>query len=233
MWFVRGRWCRLGLAVAAISAVWACVGVLTTMQLFLVLNFSVLVLHHFKEYSAVRLGLCCLLAVTACSPQGGRAITTAGVSRMPGATVIEHVSVIPMDRRGVLHDHSVVISGDRIVSVAPANQVTPAPTSRRIDGRGKFLVPGLADMHAHTIEAADLELYAAVGVTQLRILAATPIAIALRDETPDGSVLRPSMYVEGLLTDGDPPIWPFSRIVVTPADAARNRTWKPRITPHG
>ena len=41
-----------------------------------------------------------------------------------------------------------------------------------MNGRGTFLVPGLADMHAHDIEPPDLELYAAAGVTQLRVLAA-------------------------------------------------------------
>jgi imidazolonepropionase-like amidohydrolase len=120
-------------------------------------------------------------------------------------TVIEHVTVIPMDRPGLLVDHSVLISGDRIVSVAPAAGMAIPASATRVNGRGKFLVPGLADMHAHDIEPTDLELYAAAGVTQLRVLAANPLAIALRDERAGGDVFRPSVYVEGLLTDGSPP----------------------------
>jgi imidazolonepropionase-like amidohydrolase len=128
-------------------------------------------------------------------------------------TVIEHVTVIPMDRPGALDDHSVLIDGDRIVSVAPAANIAIPASARRVNGRGKFLVPGLADMHAHDIEPHDLELYAAAGVTQLRVLAANPAAIALRDEHAGGDVFRPSVYVEGLLTDGTPPSYPFAQVV--------------------
>jgi hypothetical protein len=138
-----------------------------------------------------------------------------------GATVIEHVAVVPMDRPGLLPDHTVVVSGDRIVAVAPADRVAPSASTRRVDGRGKFLVPGLADMHAHAIAPEDLELYAAAGVTQLRVLAASPVAVALRDEKVGGEALRPMLYVEGLLTDGDPPSWPFARVVSDVADVAR------------
>ena len=122
-----------------------------------------------------------------------------------------------MDRPGVLADHSVLISGDRIVSVAPAASIAIPSSARRVDGRGKFLVPGLADMHAHDIEPPDLEMYVAAGVTQLRILAANPTAIALRDGKVGGHVLQPSVYVEGFLTDGSPPTYPFAQIAKDPA----------------
>ncbi len=147
-----------------------------------------------------------VLASCASSPAGRIDVTG-------DSTVIEHVTVVPMDRPGLLVDQSVVVRGDRIVAVAPSDRIKPPPSARRIDGRGKFLVPGLADMHAHAIAPDDLELYAAVGVTQLRVLAANPVALKLRDESVDGAVLRPTLFVEGLLTDGDPPVWPFARVV--------------------
>ena len=134
----------------------------------------------------------------------------------PAPTVIAHVTVIPMDRQGVLADHSVLIRGDRIVSVGPAASIAIPASARHVDGRGKFLVPGLADMHAHDIEPPDLEMYVAAGVTQLRILAANPTAMALRDGKVGGDVLQPSVYVEGFLTDGSPPSWPFAQIAKDP-----------------
>jgi hypothetical protein len=51
MRFVRRHWYSLGLAVAGIAAVWAYVNALTTVQLFLLLNFIVLLLHQFEEYA--------------------------------------------------------------------------------------------------------------------------------------------------------------------------------------
>ena len=59
------------------------------------------------------------------------------------------VDVIPMDTERVLADHTVVVEGDRVVAVGP-EATTPVPDGAiRIDGDGKFLIPGLAEMHGH------------------------------------------------------------------------------------
>ncbi|MFN2420549.1 MAG: hypothetical protein ABR527_04130 [Gemmatimonadota bacterium] len=62
---------------------------------------------------------------------------------------IVHASVIPMDQEHVLPDHTVIVRGDRIVAVGPAAS-TPVPEGATvIDGAGRFLLPGLAEMHGH------------------------------------------------------------------------------------
>ncbi|MFQ5473050.1 MAG: amidohydrolase, partial [Dehalococcoidia bacterium] len=61
-----------------------------------------------------------------------------------------NVNVVPMDREVVIPDQTVMVRGGRIVSIAPAAEAKVPAFATRIDGSGKFLMPGLADMHVHT-----------------------------------------------------------------------------------
>ncbi len=91
-------------------------------------------------------------------------------------TAFVNVSVVPMDREHVLRGQTVVVQGDRIVAMGPAKQVRVPATAVRVDGRGKFLMPGLADMHMHVgynvADVTDAEqilfLLVANGVTTIR-----------------------------------------------------------------
>ena len=60
-----------------------------------------------------------------------------------------NVSVVPTDREAVLRDHTVVTSGDRVVAMGPASRVKAPAGATVVDGTGKFLLPGLAEMHGH------------------------------------------------------------------------------------
>jgi imidazolonepropionase-like amidohydrolase len=64
-------------------------------------------------------------------------------------TVFTNVNVIPMDSEQVLMDQTVIIDGDRIVDVVPSDEITLPPGATIIDGSGKYLMPGLAEMHGH------------------------------------------------------------------------------------
>src|SRR5262249_55640966 len=70
-----------------------------------------------------------------------------------GATsllVIAHVPLINPATSSVEHDATVIVEGDRIASVLIGAMVKMPANTRLIDGRGKFLIPGLWDMHVHT-----------------------------------------------------------------------------------
>jgi hypothetical protein len=113
-----------------------------------------------------------------------------------GSFAFEDVAVLPMDREGLLEHQTVVVDKGRIALVAPVGQVDTAAAATRIDGRGKFLVPGLADMHAHAVDDDDLFLYLAAGVTQLRVLSATPQVLAQQRRVAAGELVGPSILVE-------------------------------------
>lgn len=91
--------------------------------------------------------------------------------------VLTHVAVIDMRSAGVKPDMTVVISGDRILALGKSSDVSAPQNATVIDASGKFLIPGLWDMHVHTVyDKADdtektlLPLFIANGVTGIRNL---------------------------------------------------------------
>jgi imidazolonepropionase-like amidohydrolase len=114
--------------------------------------------------------------------------------------VIRNVSVLPMDRDEVLRNQTVVVRNGRIESMGAAPAALPAG-AHVIDGAGKYLMPGLAEMHAHVSGAAQnpriLELFALNGVTTIRGMLGQPYHIALRDSLARGLVLGPRLFTSG------------------------------------
>ncbi len=121
----------------------------------------------------------------------------------PARYAFVNVSVVPMDRDRVLSGQTVVVEGDRITVVGPTGSVTIPAGAVRIDGRGKFLIPGLAEMHAHippgprvadsTIERV-LALFALNGVTTVRGMLGDPRHLPLRERAARGELLSPTIY---------------------------------------
>lgn len=137
-------------------------------------------------------------------------------------TAFVHVSVIPMDRERVLRDYTVLVRGDRIVALGPASRVVIPDSAASVDGTGKYLMPGLADMHAHfgmyanfkglgaswllnsKVDAADmLFTFVANGVTTVRDMHSGPSAdgdhwmLRLRQQIATGELLGPRVYTAG------------------------------------
>jgi hypothetical protein len=139
-----------------------------------------------------------------------------------GQTVVfENVNVIPMDRERVLERQTVVVRDGRIAQIAPAASVTVPAGATRVDGAGKYLMPGLAEMHGHltanylpdAAKADVLYLYVANGVTTVRAMLGNPEAITTRDAIAAGTLLGPKLYVAGPALNG--------KVAPTPEDGAR------------
>lgn len=122
---------------------------------------------------------------------------------------ITGVHVIPMGEGAgepVLPDRTVLIRGDRIVAVGPAGR-TPIPEgARRIDGTGRFLIPGLADMHVHVDHPSELGLYPAYGVTTVLNMRGLAKHLDWRDEIARGERFGPTLLTAGDYMDGYPPM---------------------------
>ena len=105
------------------------------------------------------------------------------------ATAFVGVSVLPMDKESVLADHTVVVRDGTIESVTPAAKAQIPAGATRVEGKGKFLMPALAEMHAHIPGGAapdaaverTLFLYAASGVTTIRGMLGDPRHLTFRD----------------------------------------------------
>lgn len=120
------------------------------------------------------------------------------------ATTFTHVTVIDPASARVIPDTTVIIRGDRITAVG--GQV-PADT-RIVDLRGKYLIPGLADMHTHAqAEGIDTGLCIANGVTTVRDMAGSPLAHDWRTRIEAGTLLGPRYTIGSRIIDGLPSVW--------------------------
>ena len=152
----------------------------------------------------------------------GLCFTAAAQTSAPQSKVfITHVTVIDTETGKEEADQTVVISDGKISDVAKSRNLA-APTSARIvDGRGKYLIPGLWDMHVHgTRFDSTLPLYIANGVTGVREMFGPPDANEFRAELAAKHLIAPHIYLASPIVDGKPPVWPDS-IVVGTADEAR------------
>jgi imidazolonepropionase-like amidohydrolase len=126
-------------------------------------------------------------------------------------TAFVGVTLIPMDRERSLPNQTVVVRGDRIVEVGPAGRVKVPEGSTRVDGRGKYLIPGLAEMHAHIPggQAADsvvertLFLYVSGGITTIRGMLGHPRHLELRRRAARGELVSPTIYAAGPSLNGN------------------------------
>jgi imidazolonepropionase-like amidohydrolase len=138
------------------------------------------------------------------APSGGFAIT--------GATVVTMAF-------GVLANHTVVVKGDRITALGPSGQIEVPAGATVIDGAGKWVMPGLADMHVHLWNKDELTLFLAAGVTTVRNMFGAPRHLTWRSQIAAGQWIGPTIVTAGPIIDGDPPVWPGSAVLDDPADA--------------
>ena len=149
------------------------------------------------------------------------------VSACAGAETIEQssdlaivdVTVVPMSRDGELPHQTVIVRGDRIVAVLPTASLTLPAGTTTIAGGGKWLMPGLADMHVHTWREDELAMFVAAGVTTIRNMWGVPDHVRWRSEIARGVRFGPTIVTAGSLIDGDPPDWAGSIVLTNPADA--------------
>jgi imidazolonepropionase-like amidohydrolase len=162
--------------------------------------------------TGARWALLALVAVPGCAPREAE----------PDTIAFTHVAVLPMDREGVLEDQTVVVVQGTITEVGPADEVVVGRGAEVIDGTGRYLMPGLAEMHAHVPPGDDpprdavediLFLYIANGVTTIRGMLGSAYQIPLARELQRSELLGPNFYVGAPSINGNS--------APTPADAER------------
>jgi len=147
-------------------------------------------------------------------------ITCLAFLQTPPPLAIERVSVLPMDREVVLADQTVLVRDGRIAALGPASEIAVPADAQKIDGRGRFLMPGLADMHVHVWDPNDLYLFVANGVTTVRNLFGAPMHLDWRKRIETGELVGPRLYTAGPIIDGKPAVWPGSVQLDDPEQAA-------------
>ena len=138
------------------------------------------------------------------------------------------MTVVDVVEGRLIRDQVVRISGERIVEVVPAAGARIPKATRVVDAKGKFLIPGLWDMHTHLLGGVPpgcpevtFPLTVAHGVTGVREVGLyLDFLLAWREEVESGRIVGPRIVGTGPLIDGVPPVYPRIAIVArTPADA--------------
>lgn len=135
-------------------------------------------------------------------------ISLAASTAFAGTTAIINVNVIPMDGDRTLAAQTVIISGGLISQIGPVDEVPVPEESEVVDGTDRFLIPGLAEMHAHIAPVGsanldrDLSLFVANGVTLVRGMLGRPSHLALRDDLSKGRVFGPRLVTSGPSMNG-------------------------------
>jgi imidazolonepropionase-like amidohydrolase len=140
-----------------------------------------------------------------------------------GPLALTHLTVIDVRDGTTRADTTVLIAGSRIESVGPSAAIRLPKHTRVVDARGRFLIPGLWDMHVHALWDAErprgfFPLFLANGVTGVREMGGPmPVAdqVRWRQEVAKGTVLGPRLVIAGPFVDGPHAIWPGSLKVST------------------
>jgi imidazolonepropionase-like amidohydrolase len=149
--------------------------------------------------------LLCLLAPSSAASQTTLAIT--------------HASIIDAAGGPTLPDSTVLISGGRITAIGSSTNLAVPKGSQVVDATGKFLIPGLWDMHVHPEGKDYLPLFIANGVTGIRVMWGDPEDHEWRKAIEAGELIGPRMIIASPLVDGPKPYWRGSVSVSTEGQA--------------
>lgn len=163
-----------------------------------------------------------LLLAAACS-----LFWSCSAPRMP-TLAITHVTVIDATGAPTQQDMTLLTADQRITAVGPSGSTAIPRGAQILDATGKFLIPGLADMHVHLTGAGEptgsrefiIPLLLASGVTTVRDMGGNvEDLLRLRNEISSGIRLGPQISFTGSYLDGDPPAYQPSIVVKTSTEA--------------
>jgi len=130
--------------------------------------------------------------------------------------LFQHVNVVPMDRDRILEDRSVLVANGRIAAIGAA--IAAPAGAEIIDGRGRYLMPGLADMHVHSGTALEMQVLLANGVTTVLNMGGASSDFVDQVVPPINAGRRPGPHIYlALRVDGTPEYGQL--VAATPAQA--------------
>lgn len=128
------------------------------------------------------------------------------VTPYDNVTAFTNVNAVPMDTERVLENWTVVVGDGKIIATGPTGSTTIPEGATVIDGAGKYLMPGLTEMHGHIPppDSSDpgyvesvLYLYVANGVTTVRGMQGAPGQLDLRDRAARNEIVAPTLFLAG------------------------------------
>lgn len=136
----------------------------------------------------------------------------------PQTLVLTHVTVIDATGAGPKPDMTIVITDGRIAEIGKFGKTQIPKDAQTVDAAGKFMIPGLWDMHVHWSQKDYLPLFIANGVTGIRIMWGFPVHQEWRKQIENGTMLGPRMSIASTIVDGPNPVWRGSIAVSNEAE---------------
>ena len=168
-----------------------------------------------------------LLSVTACVPTPAAQISgdNVGMNNPPSTVAFVGANILPMTGdETVLRDHTVIVRDGRIAAIGPRRRIEVPASAVRISATGRYLMPALADMHAHLEHFDDpayLQLFLINGIGFVRSMDGRSFILDWKRSAAAGTLLSPHIYTAGQVLDGDPPVRPDQRVLKDADDARR------------
>jgi Amidohydrolase family len=169
---------------------------------------------------AIALGLLTLVILTcSCS------------SHPPPSLAITHVTLIDATGAAPQPDMTVFLEDEQIAAIGPSKSIAVPRSTKSLDATGKFLIPGLVDMHVHLTGASEptgsrefiLPLLLANGITTARDMGGNlESLLKLRHEIEHGQLTAPRIFFAGPYLDGNPPFFQPSLVVTNSAEATED-----------
>lgn len=135
---------------------------------------------------------------------------TGWISSAEKEIFIRNVNLVPMDKEQVIENQDIIIAGGFIKKFGATGSLKPASGSFMIDGSGKYLMPGLGEMHAHVPPIDNIEpmkevlmLFALNGVTSIRGMLGHPLHIELKNKLQSGEIIGPRFITSGPSFNGN------------------------------
>ena len=168
----------------------------------------------------------------------------------PQIVAIRNVTVVDVIDGVLRPDHTVLVKGNRLAAVGPTSEIVVSDPAEVIEGRGKFLMPGLWDMHVHSVANVAWDrsvgsvsnvdwhfpLFLAYGVTGIRNMndgtsdPTLELTRSVKRRLANGDLPGPRLLASGPAVDGDPPLASNPVVVHTATDA---RAVVDKLADHG
>jgi imidazolonepropionase-like amidohydrolase len=145
-------------------------------------------------------------------------LLSAASAEPPSPLALTHVTLIDATGQPALPDRTVVVSADRILAIGATGKLRLPRNARVVNAKGKYLIPGLWDMHVHLRGGPELipdnevslTVFVANGIVGIREMGGdiAPTVFRWRKEIADGTRLGPRILSAGRKIEGRFPSWP-------------------------
>jgi imidazolonepropionase-like amidohydrolase len=143
---------------------------------------------------------------------------------LPPQLLITDVNILRMDGEApiILSNYSLLIEEKKIVKIAPSSKLENVDGANIVKGQGRFLLPGLIDVHVHIWDEPELAAYLSFGVTTVRNVSGMPFHLTFMKEIEAGNLEGPRLITTGPILNGQGRNTQVNHQIVNNAKEARD-----------